>query len=63
MGYNCEMVPTKLMLSDYKVRMVGSELVGWKCMLKKVFGVQGGTKSFFPFNRRAHVDMVLVGDK
>ena len=26
MGYKCEMVPTKLMLGDFNVRLVGNEM-------------------------------------
>ena len=59
MGYKCEMIPTKLMLGDFKVRLVGSEMVKWKRKLKEAFGVQGGTKFLVPTNRRAQVDVVL----
>ena len=55
MGYMCEMVPTKLILSSFKVRLVGSELVRWKRKIKEVFGVQGGAKSLAPLNRRTQV--------
>ena len=51
------------MLSEFKIRLVGSELVRWKRNLKEVFGVQGGTKSLVPLNRRAQVEMVFVEEK
>ena len=60
MGYKFEMVPTKLMLLDFKFRFVGSELMRWKRNLKEVLGLQGGTKSLVPLNRRTQADMVLV---
>ena len=51
------------MLSEFKIRLVGSELVRWKRNLKEVFGVQGGTKSLVPLNRMVQVDMVLVKEE
>ena len=53
------MVPTKMMLSDFKVRLVGRELVKWKRKLKARIGVECGTKSFVPLNRRTQADMVF----
>ena len=63
MGYKCEMIPTKLMLGDFKIQLVGSEMVKWKRKLKEAFGVQGGTNFLVPTNRRAQVDMVLDEEK
>lgn len=63
MGYKCEMISTKLMLGNFKVLLVGSEIMKWKRNLKVAFGVQGGTKFLVPTNRRAQVDMVLDEEK
>ena len=63
MGYKYEMLPTKLMLSNYKFHLVGSELVRWERKMKEVLGVQGGTKSLVPLNRRPQADMVLLEEK
>ena len=56
-------MPTKMMLSDFKVRLVGRELVKWKRKLKARIGVECGTKSFVPLSRRTQADMDLGEDK
>ena len=63
MKYKCELVPTKLIIEDFKVRLVDSELVRWKRKMKEVLGMEGGTKSFVPFNHQTQADMVLVEEK
>ena len=50
MEYKCEMVPTKMMLAEFKARLVGSELVMLKRKLKEVFGVERGTNSLVSLN-------------
>ena len=51
------------MLLNFKVRMVGSELVRRKRKLTEVLGVEGGPKYPVPFNRRTQAYMVLVEEK
>ena len=63
MVHKCKMVPTKLISSDLKVLLVGSELVRWKLKLKEVFVVQEGSKSLHSYYRRTQADMVPVEKK
>ena len=57
------MLPTELILSDFKIRSVGRELVRSELQLNEVFGEQGGMKILAPLIRRAQADMVLVEEK
>ena len=58
--YKWQMVPTKLMLANFEISLVSSELVRSKRKLKEVLWVQGGTKSLGSLNRQTQVYMVLV---